>query len=60
MALITGSSTTDSSGISLAQVDLATDFVKFTNRVNQILTEVTNSQYSVVSFSPTIVVVDLY
>src|SRR6267378_7191047 len=59
MALITGSSTIDWSGISLAQVDFETDIAKFANRVGQILTEVTNGQYTVVSASPTLIVLDL-
>ena len=39
MAQITGSSTIDWSGISLAQVDFETDIVTFVNRVDQIFTE---------------------
>ena len=39
MAQITGSSTIDWSGISLAQVDFETDLVTFVNRVDEIFTE---------------------
>jgi len=54
MALITGASTIDWSGISVAQVDYETDLVKFVNRVDQIDTELGNNQFSVVSASPTL------
>ena len=39
MAQITGSSTIDWSGISLAQIDFETDIVTFANRVTQIFNE---------------------
>ena len=60
MATITGSSTIDWSGVSLAQVDFETDIVTFVTRVDQIITEIDNGQFSIVSFSPTFVVVDLF
>ena len=56
MAHITGSSTIDWSGISLAQVDFETDFVTFVNRVEQIF----NDNFSVVSASPTLFVIDIF
>jgi len=60
MALITGSSTIDWSGISLAQVDFEGDLVKFVNRLVQILIELGNGQFVPIFFSPTLLVVDLF
>jgi Ca2+-binding RTX toxin-like protein len=60
MAQITGSSTIDWSSISLAQVDFETDIVTFVNRVDQIFTEFGNHQGTLVSGSPTRLVVDLF
>ena len=45
MAQITGSSTIDWSGISLAQVDFETHLVTFVNRVDQIITELDNGEF---------------
>ena len=42
MAQITGSSTIDWSGVSLAQVNFETDIVQFANRVKQIVTAFVN------------------
>lgn len=60
MAQITVSSTIDWSGISLAQVTFETDLVTFLNRVDQTFTEFVNGDLSVVSASPTLLVVDLF
>jgi Ca2+-binding RTX toxin-like protein len=60
MAQITGSSTINWSDISLAQVDFETDLVTFVNRVDEITTEVSNGEFSIVSISPTLVVIDLF
>ncbi|MGH7183292.1 MAG: calcium-binding protein, partial [Nitrospiraceae bacterium] len=60
MALITGSSTIDWSGISLAQVDFEADLVTYINRVNQVEDELNNGSFSVISFSPTLLVVELF
>ena len=60
MAAITGSSTIDWSGVSLAQVDFETDLVQFVNRFKQVNDDLNNGQFTVVSFSPTLLVVDLF
>ena len=60
MALITGSSTIDWSTISLGQVDFAAHITQINNRSEQITTELDNSaNYSIVSRTPTLLVVDL-
>ncbi len=55
MALITGSSTIDWSGVSLAQVDFEGDIVNFVNRVDQILAD----DFRIVFVSPTLLVAEL-
>ena len=59
MAVITGSSTIDWSGVSLAQVDFETNIATFVNRVEQIDNELASGQYTPVSRSSTSFVVDL-
>ncbi len=60
MAQITGSSTIDWSGISLAQVDFETDIVRFVNRVDEILFELVLGNFFPISASPTLIVVELF
>ena len=60
MAQITGSSTIDWSGISLAQVDFETDLVNWVNRVDQIFTEFGSGQWDLVELTPTSFVVDFF
>jgi Ca2+-binding RTX toxin-like protein len=60
MATITGSTTIDWSSISLAQVDFETHYVNFANRVDQIENEFNSGNFSPVSSSSTLIVVDLF
>ena len=62
MAQITGSSTIDWSGISLAQVDFETDLVTFVNRVDEILTELSDGLWipPPLIATPTLIVVDFF
>ena len=59
MAQITGSSTIDWSGVSLAQVNFETDIVQFANRVKQIVTAFVNHEFIPVLVNSTTFVGDL-
>jgi trimeric autotransporter adhesin len=61
MATITGSSTIDWSGISLAQVDFETNLLNFIKRVDAIFTDLGNTppETNTVLITPTLIVVDL-